>query len=628
MSPRATPANASSTSLPGLVLGALGVVFGDIGTNVLFAFRSAFEGPGAVPIAPDTVLGLLSLIFWALVLVLGVKYVSFVMRADNRGEGGILAMFAVLAPVKGLSRSQRGALLTLSILGAALVYGDGVITPAISVLAAIEGLGIAQPALEPLVVPAAVAILVALFLLQHRGTGRIGSLFGPVMVAWFIAIGALGGMSIARQPAVLSAVSPLPAVAFFRGHGMAAFLSLGAVVLAVAGAEALYADLGQFGRRATRTAWFGLVFPALLLNYFGQGALLLGSTTTVIHPFYGLVPPGLFYPMVGLATAATIIASQALISGSFSITQQAVNLGLLPHIEVRHTSPARPGQVFVPVINAALMVATIALVLAFRQSARLASAYGMAVALAMASTTLLFYVIARHRWHWATPAAFALTLLFFGIDLSFIGANVPKILHGAWIPLALGTAVFIVMTTWRSGVRLLRGAVEPAPVDDLLRLLADRRLARVPGTAVFLTWTRNAVPPALLQSLTRMEALHRRIILLALLNVERPFVDPARRLRVQEHPESVLAATLSYGYMESPNVRSAVEQIRAQVNGSDWEPLTYFVGSVTPVITDRPGLRRWRKRLFDLLWRNAQSARAHLGLPPGEVVELGIEREI
>lgn len=613
---------------PGLLaLGALGVVFGDIGTNVLFALRAAFHGPHALPATRENVMGVLSLIAWALVLVIGIKYLTFVMRADNRGEGGILALLAMVAPRDRPASGRKALLVSVGLFGAALVYGDGIITPAISVLAAVEGLALEEPLLGPVVVPATTVILVVLFLVQHRGTGRLGRLFGPVMLAWFGAIAALGAAGIAREPHVLAAANPAYAARFIAQNGLAGFLALGAVVLTVAGAEALYADLGHFGIKPIRMAWFAVVFPALLLDYFGQGAVLLTDPGAVASPFYALVPLPLHYPMVALATLATIIASQALISGAFSLTSQAIQLGYLPRATIRHTSAVVPGQIYVPEVDAALLVACVGLVLSFRESSGLASAYGMAVAAAMATTTMLYFFVARERWHWSAAAAAGLAIAFFIPDLSFVLANIAKIPHGAWIPLVVAGAVYTVMTVWRQGTDLIAASLTPVPVPTFLRALRERPPTRVPGAAVFLSSREEAVPPELLHYVRRSRTLQQQLVLLVVSAADIPRVTGRHRQEERRLAGDILQVTVRYGFMESPDIPKALHDSAAAGALLRGDDVTYFIGQVTPVRTDRPGMAQWRKALFVLFWNTSRPARVHLRLPAGQIVEVGMEVE-
>ncbi|HEX7051821.1 MAG TPA: KUP/HAK/KT family potassium transporter [Longimicrobiales bacterium] len=611
-----------------LALGSLGIVFGDLGTNGLFALRAAFHEPYGVAVARMNVLGVLSLATWALIVVPSIKYLVFVMRAHNRGEGGTLALLSLLAP-RARPPSRRSTLLVaLGLLGAALIYGDGVITPAISVLAAIEGIAVERPGLEWLVVPVTLLILVALFLFQRRGTGRVAAVFGPVMLLWFLCIAALGLTAILRRPEVLAAIDPRYAARLLFHNGAIGFPVLGAIVLTVAGSEALYADVGHFGVRPIRRAWYAVVFPALLLNYFGQGAILLADPRAAESPFYRLVPHSLHYPAVALATAATIIASQALISASFSITRQAIQLGFLPRTGVRHTSATIPGRVYVPAVNFGLMATCLALVLTFRESARLAAAYGMAVAGAMACTTILFYSVTRERWRWGALRAGALAAAFLLVDLSFVGTSLLKIPHGAWVPLAIAGAVYLVMTTWRCGRDRVAAALASTPVEAFLRDLARTRPIRVAGTAVFLMEGAVRAPPELTRYLHHAGALHRQVILMALRTEEVPAVPDEERIEVESLPAGLVGVTARYGFRQTPNPVDVLLRCRAAGVPVDPDRATYFLGQITLIRTRAPGMSRWRKALFALLWRNAEPERAHFRLRPAQVVEIGTEVEL
>jgi KUP system potassium uptake protein len=616
-------------ALPVLALGALGVVFGDLGTSGLYAMQAAFRGSAAIGVGHGDVLGLLSLIFWALLLVVSFKYLLVIMRADNRGEGGIMALLALLAP-RGLAPStRRASLITIGLFGSALLYGDGVITPSISVLSAIEGLEVTNPLFARAVVPLTVVVLLLLFFSQHRGTGRIGLVFGPIMLLWFLAIAALGVAGIARYPAVLAAASPVHGYYFLTGHGLTGFLILGVVVLAVTGAEALYADMGHFGAPSIRLAWYALVLPALFLNYFGQGAiLLLDPAGTQTNPFFALVPDALRYPMVALATIATIIASQAVIAGAFSLTRQAMQLGYLPRLEVRHTSAQVRGQIYVPAVNWLLMVGCVVLVLAFRASDRLASAYGMAVAGTMATTSALFYFVARDRWGWGRMRAGVLTALFLLIDLAFVVANVFKIIHGAWIPLVIAVVVQVVMATWRKGVARLTAALHPGTIGALMQRLATAPPVRVAGTGVFLSRHPGTLPLAMLRVIDRTNVLQREVVMLVLPEVDIPRVEEGSRGTVERLGEGLFRLTARYGFMETPDVPRVLGWGGAHGIPLEAGRVTYFLGRISIVVTDRPGMTRWRKALFELLWRNAQPEWVHFGIPPAQVMELGEEVEL
>jgi KUP system potassium uptake protein len=605
----------------GLAVSALGVVFGDIGTSPLYALRECLRPGHGLPVEPGTVLGVLSLLVWALILVVGVKYVVFVMRADNRGEGGILALLALIP-----ARARGPAVMTVGLFGAALLYGDGVITPSISVLAAIEGLEIIAPTLAPWIVPIAAVLLLLLFAVQKRGTAHVGTMFGPVMLVWFITIAILGAMEVRQSPGILYALSPWYGVRLLVVHRAAAFLVLGAVVLAVTGAEALYADMGHFGRRPIRLAWLGLVFPALLLNYLGQGALVLRQPDAVQSPFYLLAPRPLLYPLLGLATLATIIASQALISGAFSLTGQAVRLGYFPRVTIVHTSWTEVGQIYLPEINAALMVGCLLLVLGFRSSTSLSAAYGIAVTGTMAVTSVLFY-LARHRWRWSVWRAGALTALFLAVDLAFLGANLSKIRSGGWVPLAIGGAVYVLLTTWRRGADLMRARLVGAsmPLEPFLDQLRRAPPPRVSGTAVFLSATTEGVPPVLLRHLEHNKALHRNVVILTVETADKPEVPDADRISSELLATRIHWVRARYGFMETPDVPNVVERCCGLGIGSHLGETSYYVGR-TRVLPGGPApMAKWRKLLFGFLARNARSATEYFRVPPDRVVELGAQ---
>jgi KUP system potassium uptake protein len=576
------------------------------------------------------VLGLLSLIFWSLVLVVSVKYIVYVLRADNRGEGGILALTALVTPVGATRRGGRGVLILLGLFGTALVYGDGMITPAITVLSAVEGLRIATPLFSPYVIPIAIAILILLFVVQNHGTAKIGRIFGPVMLFWFLALAALGVAAAVREPSVFAAVDPRHAIDFFvrnRGHG---FLVLGSVFLVLTGAEALYADLGHFGAAPIRLAWFVVALPALLLNYFGQGALLLSTPDAVENPFFRLAPAWALYPLVALATAAAVIASQALITGAYSLGMQAVQLGYAPRIEIDHTSAHEFGQIYVPSINWVLMAACIGLVLGFRSSTGLAAAYGIAVTTTMVITTLLFYVVTRERWGWSRARAVAIAGGFLVIDTAFLAANVPKIPHGGWFPLLVAAVVFTLMSTWQAGRALLGKRMRETilPLDDFLGNIALHPPQRVPGTAVFLYRNPNGTPPALLHNLKHNHVLHAQVVVLFVETAEVPHVDPAERVETTRLDEGFFRMIVRFGFMEDPVVPPVLATVR--VPGLDLAPLktTFFLGRETLIPTERPGMALWREKLFTIMARNARSAASFFKLPPNRVIELGAQIEL
>ncbi|MBN8735877.1 MAG: potassium transporter Kup [Xanthomonadales bacterium] len=619
-----------SPSLRALALGAIGVVFGDIGTSPLYTLQEVFSEKYGLGVSQASVFGVLSLVFWSLMLVVTLKYVMFVMRADNKGEGGIMALLALVQrSVRGMPR-LRWLVALLAIFGAALFYGDGVITPAMTVLSAVEGLKVAEPALGRWVVGISVAILLLLFALQRRGTAGIGALFGPVMCVWFTVIAVLGVHMIMRAPQILVALNPYYALRFFASHGIAAFVALGGVVLAVTGTEALYADMGHFGKSPIRRAWLGFVFPALLLNYFGQGALLLENPGAAGNPFYLLVPRVLLYPMIALATAAAVIASQAVITGAYSMTREAVQLGYSPRMRVVHTSSRVAGQIFVPWINGMLLVLVVAAVLGFRSSENLGAAYGIAVTGTMVVTTLLMLIVAVRIWRWKLPLVVAIGVALLAIDLAFFGANLLKVEHGGWFPLVLGLLVFTVMTTWRRGRELVlrqlqHGGLALAP---FIASIAEHPPARVPGTAVFMTANLNAVPHALLHSLKHYKVLHARNVLLSVETLETPFADAAEHIEVRDLGHSFHALTLRFGFMEDPDVPAALAECTKQGFAFDMMDTTFFLSRETVVATRRPGMALWRDRLFAFMTRNALPATAFFSIPGNRLVELGTQVEI
>ncbi|NJD11509.1 MAG: potassium transporter Kup, partial [Gemmatimonadetes bacterium] len=540
-----------------LAFATLGVVFGDIGTSPLYAFRESFHQNYGLAPSPANVLGVLSLICWALILVISVKYLVFVLRADNQGEGGILALTSLVAPPRRERATGTGRVLVLlGLFGASLLYGDGIITPAISVLSAVEGLQVATPVVQPFIVPITIAILIGLFAFQSRGTAGVARIFSPVTLVWFITIGGLGLAQVVRHPAVLAALNPTHAFAFFLRNGWAGFLVLGSVFLAVTGAEALYADMGHFGRRPIRVAWFALVLPALLLCYFGQGAVLIADPRHADLPFFYLAPEWALLPLVALATAATVIASQAVSSGAFSLTRQAVQLGYLPRVEIEHTSAAEIGQIYVPTVNWALMLACLALVLGFRSSSNLAAAYGVAVTTDMVFATLLFTAVAYRRWRWPSAAVAALAAGFLVVDLSFWGANLLKVPHGGWFPLVLAAGVFTLMTTWKTGRAVLRARLSAGmlSLDDTIAQFEHGRIPRVPGVAVFMYSDPEATPPALLHNLKHNRVLHERVVILSIINHNVPYVPKRERAETRALSNGFFRMLLNYGFKEDPNV--------------------------------------------------------------------------
>jgi KUP system potassium uptake protein len=634
MSASRTRGHGPARLLP-LTLTAIGVVYGDIGTSPLYTVRECFFGSHSVPPTAENVFGVLSLIIYALLVVISVKYIAVVMRADNQGEGGILALTALLPKRErgGAAGGRNGAtpvLVLLGIFGAALLYGDGMITPAITVLSAVEGLQVATPLFGPYVVPIAVGILIGVFGIQQYGTHRVGGLFGPVMVLWFLAIAALGLSWIAREPSVLAAIDPRHGVTFFRTHGLHGFAVLGAVFLAVTGGEALYADMGHFGKRPIRFAWYLLVLPALVINYFGQGALLLIEGAGADQPFFMLAPQWALLPLVALATAAAIIASQALISGAFSLTRQAVQLGYAPRLDIEHTSSDEMGQVYVPQVNWGLMVSTILIVIGFRSSGALAAAYGIAVTMTMVITALLLYVVATDRWRWPTPLAALVIGIFLAIDLAFFGANLLKVLQGGWLPLVIGVFLFTLMTTWKTGRRIVaeRMAARAVPLEEFMAAVAASPPLRVPGTAIFMTAQPRATPPALVHNLRYNKVLHSHVVVLTVATAPVPHVTGPEHVSVEPFGHGVYNVRVQYGFMEDPNVPAALVEAQKQGLAIDPDDLTFFLGRETIIVTDRPGMAMWRERLYVLMARNALRATAFFRLPTERVVELGVQVEM
>lgn len=609
-----------------LSIAALGVVYGDIGTSPLYALRECFHEAHGMAVTAANVYGVLSLIFWSLVLIVSVKYLLFVLRADNEGEGGILALMT-LASSKMRSPRRRIVAATLGLFGSALLYGDGAITPAISVISAVEGLEIAAPSLKPFVIPVTVVILVALFAFQRHGTARVGALFGPIVVVWFATLTVLGLVNIAQNPGVLVALFPSAAFSFFMEHGIAGVAVLGGVFLVVTGGEALYADLGHFGRRPIRFAWFCLVFPALVINYFGQGALLVADPGAIANPFFKMAPEWALYPLIALSTAATVIASQALITGVYSLTNQATMLGFMPRVSVQHTSAQERGQIYVPAMNWLLMLMTIGLVVGFGSSSRLAAAYGIAVTLTMVITTLLAYSLAREGWGWSAPRALGVTLLFLVPELFFFGANVSKIPHGGWFPLAAGAAIFAVMTTWKRGRRILSDRFQDrlVPLQDFYEVMHVERPARVPGTAVFMTSAAAGTPPPLLHNFVHNRVVHQHIVLLTIVTDQAAHVPARTRCSREELEQGFVRLIARYGFMEQPDVpQLLIEQGLIK----SVEHTTFFLGRETMMATAKAGMARWRIHLFSFLTRNAAPATRFFRIPPDRVMEIGAQIEL
>jgi KUP system potassium uptake protein len=619
------------SSLRLLCLTAMGVVYGDIGTSPLYALRECFFGPHRVAVSHSNVLGVLSLVFWALVIVVTLKYHVYVLRADNRGEGGILALLALVHRVIGSEKKKKYFLLTvLGLFGAALLYGDGMLTPAISVLSAIEGLEVATPFFKPYVVPITIVILVGLFLFQRRGTSGVGVVFGPVIIVWFLTLAVLGISNIIRQPSVLAAVNPVHAFRFFQENGFHGYLVLGAVFLVATGGEALYADLGHFGEMPIQIDWFSIVGPSLLLNYFGQGALVLTNPDAAKNPFYLMGPTWALFPLVILATMATIIASQAVISGVFSLTRQAAQLGYAPRVNIIHTSEREIGQIYIPGANWALMLATILLVLGFKSSSNLAAAYGVAVTSTMIITTILAYFVARHMWHWRLPVAILVTSGFLAVDLAFFGANFIKVAQGGWFPLLVGIFVFTLFTTWKKGRQLLASRLQQAmfPLRSFIQDATKNSFTRVPGTAIFLNSDPDGTPIAMLHNIKHNMVLHQKNVVVTIVTEEVPHVRPAERFQFENLGGGFYKVVLRYGFMEDPDVPNALRSLRD--HGLDIDPLmsTYILSRNTLIASKYPGMALWREKLFVFLSRNASRPTEFFRLPPNRVVELGMQIEI
>jgi KUP system potassium uptake protein len=617
-------------ALAPVTLAALGVVYGDIGTSPLYAMRECFYGSHSVEPTFENVLGVLSLIVYSLVLIVSVKYIAIVMRADNQGEGGILALTSLLPDWSVTSGARRHALTMLGIFGAALLYSDGMITPPITVLGAVEGLRVATPVFDRFVVPIAVALLVVLFSIQQYGTGRVGGLFGPVMVIWFLTLALLGVGWIVRTPAVLGAVDPRHAVWFFTHNGFHGFAVLGTVFLVVTGAEALYADMGHFGKTPIRLAWFLLVLPSLLLNYFGQGALLLRQAEAAQQPFFLLAPSWALLPLVLLATMAAIIASQALISGAFSLTRQAVQLGYSPRLDIDHTSSQEMGQVYVPQVNWGLAAATIVIAIGFQSSGALAAAYGIAISLTMVITAVLLHVVATERWKWPLPVALMLTGTFLLVDIAFFGANLLKFMQGGWLPLVIAWFLFTLMTTWKTGRGILaeRLTARAIPLEDFMRGLDVLPPARVPGTAVFMTAQPQGTPPALAHNLRHNKVLHEHVVVLTVRTQPVPHVSAENQVDVQPLGKGVYNVVVRYGFMQDPHVPEALRLARQKGVLMDEHDVTYFLGRETIIVGRKRGMAMWREKLFVLMARNAVRATAFFRLPPERVVELGVQVEM
>ncbi|WP_039756234.1 low affinity potassium transporter Kup [Chromobacterium haemolyticum] len=614
-------------AMAGLTLAALGVVYGDIGTSPLYTLRECFPGQG-IPTTPENIFGILSLIFWSLIFVVSIKYVAFVLRADNRGEGGIMALMALARHYT--THAARWKIVLLGLFGAALFYGDAIITPAVSVLSAAEGMELISPAMESYVLPMAIGVLTGLFLLQRFGTASVGLLFGPIMLIWFSVLGLLGLHQIVQAPQVLQALNPYHALHFIGHNGWGSFLTLGSVVLALTGAEALYADMGHFGSSPIRRAWFSLVLPGLALNYFGQGALLMQNPAAIKNPFFLLAPDWALLPLIVMATLATVIASQAVISGAYSLTRQAIQLGYCPRLEVQHTSEKEIGQIYMPFINWALLIAVMVVVLTFKTSSSLAAAYGIAVTGTMLITTCLFFVVARVNWRWPLPLALGVTLMFATIDLGFFSANIHKVADGGWLPLVLGMVIFTLMSTWKQGRELLftRLRDQALPLDSFIENLEAYPPTRVQGTAVFLTSTLHGVPHALLHNLKHNKVLHERVVLMTVRTEDVPYVAAEERLEIVQMSASFWRVVARYGFKEDPNVLQVLEDCTAQGLAFELMDTSFFLSRETIVSTERPGMSRLREKLFVWMSKNAMRATDFFQVPTNRVVELGAQVEL
>ena len=611
-------------ALPAITVAAIGVVFGDIGTSPLYALKEIFNGHHPIPVTPENILGVLSLVFWAIIVLVTIKYVAIIMRADNRGEGGSLALLALVTE-RAKNPRLSWIITLLGIFAAALFYGDSMITPAISVLSAVEGMEIITPTLTPYVIPITLGILTGLFFIQKRGTGAVGIFFGPVMVAWFSILAVLGLIQIASNPAVLLALNPLYAMVFIGTQPMLAFLALGSVVLAVTGGEALYTDMGHFGRLPIRIAWFGFVMPALVLNYFGQGALLLIDPQAIASPFFHLAPDWALIPMVILATAATVIASQAVISGAFSVARMSIQMGLLPRMQIIHTSGMEEGQIYVPFTNWSLFVAVVALVIGFKNSSNLAAAYGIAVTGTMLIDTVLvaFVMVLMWKWNKLIVAVVAGSLLL--VDIAFFGANVIKIPEGGWFPLAMGLVSFSVLTTWRRGRRMVSEemAKQSIPMSDFLQSIDD--VHRIYGTAVFMTSAKDGVPPALLHNLKHNQVLHERVVLVTVQTTDTPIVNDMERIYLHRMQKGFMRLIIRYGFMESPDIPGALELCKGHGERFDMMETTFYLSRETIVPSMARGMTPIRARLFAVMSKNATSASDFFHIPTNRVVELGTQ---
>ena len=617
----------SKSQQAALALAALGVVYGDIGTSPLYVMKEVFAGIHPIQLSPDNVLGILSLIVWSLIIVVSIKYVVFIMRADNRGEGGIMALIALaLHSAKGNAKREK-AIMLAGLVGAGMFYGDGIVTPAISVLSALEGLGVATPVLHPYIIPLTLIVLFTLFYYQRKGTASVGALFGPVMVLWFSTLAVLGVISIAENPSVLRALSPMYGLVFLIENRALAVVAMGAVVLSVTGAEALYADMGHFGSKPIRQAWFCFVLPALILNYFGQGALLLADPSTVENPFYHLAPEWLLFPLVGLSTLATVIASQAVISGAFSVSQQAMQLGFFPRLEVQYTSEKAQGQVYLPGVNWGLFTAVVILVLGFKSTNNLAAAYGIAVTGDMVITSILATFVAAKSWGWGWGRAIALFAVFLTVELTFLFANLLKIPDGGWFPLAAGALIFLLMSTWKRGGQLLteRTSGEAIDLETFIDALLVSMPSRVPGTSVFMTSRNDRVPNAMLHNLMHNKVLHERVLIVSVEVFDVPYVPEIDRVEIRKLKGDFYRVTVQYGFKDEPDIPLALTSCADQGVSIEMMETSFFLGRATLIPKVGSGMMLWREKLFVAMFRNASSATTFYKIPSNRVVELGTQ---
>jgi KUP system potassium uptake protein len=638
-SARPEASRGGGSGLVALMLGALGVVFGDIGTSPLYALQTVFSiDRGVVRPTSGDVYGVISMVFWSVTLIVSVKYVVFILRADNDGEGGVMALAALVRRVLSDVRGRAAAAMALGVFGASLFYGDSVITPAISVMSAVEGLEVATPSLAHVVVPVSATILTLLFVAQRWGTHRVGRLFGPVMVIWFAALAAAGLREIIKRPGILAGLSPSYAGGFVFDHPYIAFIAMGAVVLAITGAEALYADMGHFGRRPIRRAWFAVVFPALTLNYLGQGALILRDPASTANPFFLLLPGWARLPMVVLATVATVIASQAVITGAFSVSRQAVRLGFLPYLRIRHTSPHEIGQVYVPAVNWILFVGVLALMVGFRSSARLATAYGVAVTGTFLITTILFLTVARAQWKWAAWKVVLAAVVIGGAELTYFAANLTKVTHGGWLPLLIAASVFTIMKTWQRGRQIVteRRTAQEGPLLEFIEKLRGTDVARVPGTAVFLHPTKETTPLALRANVEHNRVVHEHVVIVSAIAQHVPHIPPEERLSLDDlgfHDDGIFHVTVRYGFQDEQNIPAALRHASHRARPGteldiDPDTASYFLSRVTLRLTRVPGMRMWRKRLFLTVAHNAASPAEYFGLPAARTVVMGQQVDI